>query len=188
MATKEDLLFRQVFTLKDGARVLIRPLNKNDRQPMLDLFIPVPMEERRYMRHNINDPEIVAAWTDNIDYDKVFPLIAEVNSRIVGVASLHFNPDYAKHRAEVRIFLAKDFRGRGLGTKLMLALIEIAKRRSLYLIEVDIVRDLSNDIKAMEKVGFRTLCIFEDYFMLPNGEVRDIAHMVMRLRQPEGEF
>jgi len=188
MATKEDLQFRQIFTMKDGARVLIRPLAKNDRQAMLDLFIPVPLEERRYMRHNINDPEIITSWTKNIDYDKVFPLIAVVGERIVGVASLHFYPEYARHRAEVRIFLAKDFRGRGLGSRLLLALIEIGKRRSLYILEVQIVRDLPNDIKAMEKVGFQPKCIFEDYIMLPDGELRDVVHMMMRLREPEGEF
>ena len=70
MVTKEDLLYRQIYTLKDGARVLIRPLTKDDKQCLLDLFIPVPPEERRYMRHNINDPQIITSWVEDIDYDR----------------------------------------------------------------------------------------------------------------------
>ena len=38
----EDLMYRQVVTLRDGARVLLRPLTADDRQALLDLFIPVP--------------------------------------------------------------------------------------------------------------------------------------------------
>lgn len=188
MVTKEDLLYRQIYTLKDGARVLIRPLTKDDKQCLFDLFIPVPPEERRFMRHNINDPEIITSWVENIDYDKIFPLVAIIGNRIVGDATIHFNDGSARHRAEIRIFLAKDFRDRGLGTRLVQGITDIAKRRNIYLLEVQIVRDLINDIKALEKLNFHTTCIYEDYFMLPDGELRDIVHMLNRIRSPEGEF
>jgi RimJ/RimL family protein N-acetyltransferase len=188
MVTKEDLIFRQVFTLKDGARVLIRPLVPSDRQALLDLFVPVPYEERRFMRHNINDPDIVSDWAQNPEYDKVFPLVATVSDRIVGNATLHFGQGPNRHRAELRIFLAKDFRNRGLGNKLINAVIDIAKRRSLYLVEVQVVSDLVHDIKAMQKAGFETKCVFEDYFMLPDGELRDVTVLSYRLRASEEEF
>ena len=188
MVTKEDLLYRQVFTLKDGVRVLIRPLTKDDTQGMLDLFLPVPWEERRYMRHDISDAELVTNWVKNIDYDRIFPLVAMVNDRIVGEATIHFNTGSARHRAEIRIFMAKDVRNRGLGNKLIYGVIEIAKRRNISILELQIVRDLINDIKALEKLGFNSVCIYEDYFLLPDGELRDIVHMVNRIRTPEGEF
>ncbi len=188
MITKEDLIYRQVVTLRDGARVLLRPLTKDDRQGLLGLFLPVSKDELRFMRHNVTDPDVVNEWIDDLDYDKVFPLIAIVGDRIVGEATLHFQQGSARHRGEVRIFLAKDFRRRGLGTKLTQAIIDLAKRRSLYLLEVQTVRELSNDIKAMEKVGFEVKCTFEDYHMLPDGDLRDIVHMMLRLRALEGEF
>jgi GNAT superfamily N-acetyltransferase len=188
MITKEDLIFRQVVTLRDGARVLIRPLTPEDKQALLDLFIPVPYEERRFMRHNINDPEVVSDWALNPAYDKIFPLVAVIGDRIVGNATLHFGQGPARHRAEMRIFLAKDFRRRGLGVKLIQAVIEIAKRRSLYILEVQTVTELVHDIKAMQKAGFETKCVFEDYFMLPDGELRDLVQLSMKLRANEDEF
>ena len=188
MITKEELVFRQVVTLRDGARVLIRPLTKDDRDGLAGLFVPVTRDELRFMRHNVSDPNVVYSWIDQLDYDKVFPLVAVVGERIVGEATLHFQQGAARHRGEVRIFLSKDFRRRGLGMKLTQAIIEVAKRRSLYLLEVQIVRDLSNDIKAMERVGFEVNCAFEDYYMLPDGELRDVVHMILRLRTQEGEF
>jgi acetyltransferase len=188
MITKEDLIFRQVVTLRDGARVLLRPLTPDDKQALLDLFLPVPYEERRFMRHNINDPEVVSNWALNPEYDKVFPLIAIIGDRIVGNATLQFGQGPARHKAELRIFLAKDFRRRGLGSKLIQAMVEIAKRRSLYLLEVQTVTELVHDIKAMQKAGFEVKCTFEDYFMLPDGELRDIVLLTMKLRATEEEF
>jgi len=184
----EDLMYRQIVTLRDGARILLRPLNTDDRQSLLDLFLPVPMDERRFMRHDVNNPKIVNSFIDELNYDKVYPLISLVGDRIVGVGSLAFFEGYARHRGEVRIFLSKDFRRRGLGTKMTQALIEYAKRKNLYLLEVQVVRDLTNDIKAMQKVGFEHVSTVEDYFMLPDGELRDVVIMILRLRAGEGEF
>ncbi len=188
MVTKEDLFFRQVVTLRDGARVLLRPLVPEDKQMLLDFFVPVPGDERNYMRHDINNPQVVAEWADQINYEKIFPLVAVIGDRIVGNGTLHFNEGHARHRAEIRIFLAKDFRQRGLGNKLIQALIEHARRRSMYLLEVQIISDHVQVIKAMQKAGFETVHIYDDYFMLPDGELRDVLHMILRLRSATDEF
>jgi acetyltransferase len=188
MVSKEDLIFRQVVTLRDGARVLLRPLVPDDKKSLMDLFLPVPYEEARFMRHNINDPEVIADWATNIDYEKVFPVVAVVGDRIVGNATLHFQSGPARHRAEIRIFLAKDFRRRGLGGRLVQALVEIGKRRSLYLLEVQMVSNQVDVIKSMQKSGFEAKCTFEDYFILPDGELLDIIFMTMRLKAIDDDF
>lgn len=188
MTTKEELIYRQVVTLRDGARVLLRPLVPEDKQALLDLFLPVPADEKRFMRHNISDPDIVDNWAAHPDYDKIFPLVAVINDRIVGNATLHFGQGPYRHRAEMRIFLSKDFRRRGLGTKLIQGIIEIAKRRSLYMVEVQSIAEQVHDIKAMQKAGFEIKTTFEDYFMLPDGELRDVVLLIIRLRGNDEEF
>jgi acetyltransferase len=188
MVTKEDLIYRQVLTLRDGTRVLLRPLVPSDRQALLDLFLPVSFEDRRFMRHNVSDPVVVNDWIDNINYDITFPLVAAIGDRIAGLGTLHFNEGLGRHRCELRIFLSKDFRHRGLGNKLIQGLIDHAKRRGMYMIEVQIVSDHVEVIKAMQKVGFITVCTFEDYYMLPDGELRDVLHLILRLRSADDEF
>ena len=74
MVTKEDLVFRQLITLSDGGRVLLRPLTEEDRQELIDLFQQVSPEDRRHMRHDVTDAELVGGWVDNLDYDDVLPL------------------------------------------------------------------------------------------------------------------
>jgi RimJ/RimL family protein N-acetyltransferase len=188
MVSKDELLYRQIFTLKDGARILLRPLNKDDLQALLEFFLPVTPEERRYFRHDVSDPKVIESFITELDYDKVFPLVAVVGDRIVGNSTLHFHDGTARHRAEVRIFLAKDFRQRGLGIRMLQGVIELARRRSLYMLEVFIVSDSTHIIRAFQNAGFETKCIFEDYFMLPDSGVKDINHMILRLRAAEEEF
>ncbi len=188
MITKNELTYRQIITLSDGGRVLLRPLTQEDRQGLIDLFTPVNSEEIRYLRHNVKNPDLINQWVDELDYDKVFPLVAVMNDRIVGNATLHFKEGPARHHAEVRIFLAKEIRRRGVGTRLIQALIELARRRNLYLLEAQIVTDQAPVIKAFKNLGFELQCVLEDYFMLPDGEIRDVAHLILQLREPGGEF
>ncbi|MGE5224553.1 MAG: N-acetyltransferase family protein [Omnitrophica WOR_2 bacterium] len=188
MLTKNDLMFRQLVTLRDGARVLLRPLTQEDRQSLIDLFTPISSEDKRYFRTDANNPEVVGGWVDKLDYDKVLPIVAVIGDRIVGDATLHFNHGSKRHIAEVRIFLAKDFRHRGLGSKMLTALIDLAKRRSLHILEVEVVADQTNIIRAFQNAGFAVKCTFEEYFMLPDGDMHDLVHLILRLRSEDDQF
>jgi RimJ/RimL family protein N-acetyltransferase len=188
MLEKQDLIYRQLVTLRDGARVLLRPLTAEDRQALIDLFTPVSRDDRRYFRSDVTNPEVVGAYVDKLDYNRVLPLVAVIGDRIVGDATLHFGSGPTRHLAEVRIFLAKDFRNRGLGGRMLQALIDIAKRRSLYMLEVQVVSDQTPIIKAFQNSGFTLKYVLEDYFMFPDGELRDVAHLILRLRTDEDQF
>jgi len=188
MITNHDVIYRQIVTLHDGARVLLRPLAPDDRQALIDMYAPISPEDHRYTRHDVTDPEVVGKWVDELNYDKVLPLIAVIGNRIVGNATLHFFEGPGRHRAEVRIFLAKEIRRRGVGSRMLQALIDLAKRRNIYLIEAQILNDQASVIKAFQALGFNLKCVFEDYFILPDGELRDIANLILYLRDSGGEF
>lgn len=184
MITKPDLIYRQLVTLRDGARVLLRPLTSSDRQALIDLFSVITEEEQRYFRTNVKAPDVVGGWVDHMDYDKVLPIIAVIGDKIVGDATLHFHDGPYRHIGELRIFLAKDFRKRGLGVRMLNALIELAKRRNLYILQVEVVNDQPDIIRAFQSVGFVLKSVSQEFFMLPDGELRDLTHLIMRLRQP----
>jgi len=188
MNLKSDLLYRQIITLSDGGRVLLRPLTADDRQNLVDLYATLNAEDLRLLRHNVSDPLVIHAWVDNLDYEQVLPVLALVGEQVVGNATLHFHHGPARHRAEVRIFLSKEFRRRGLGSRMLQALIDLAKRRNLYLLEAEILADQTNVIKAFKNLGFEQKCTLDDYFMLPDGEFRDAIHLILKLRETGGEF
>ena len=188
MVTKEEIVYRQIITLSDGARILLRPLTREDKQGLIDLFMAISPEDLRYMRHQVNDPNLVGGWVDDLDYDVVLPLVAVVNEVIVGAATLHLNEGSARHRAEVRIYLDKEIRRRGVGSHMIQSLIDLAKMRNIYMIEARIINEQATVIRAFQNLGFVRKCTLDDYFILPDGELRDVAHLILRLRDSGEEF
>lgn len=180
--------YRKLVTLPDGVRVLLRALQPGDREALVELFAHASEEDRRYLVDDVTNRELVAGWADNLDYNKVFPLVAMVHDQLVGDATLHFRRGAHRHQGELRIYLAREVRRRGLGTQMLQALIDIARSTGLHQLIAEVVTDQGPVIKAFRELGFNQTCILPDYFMLPDGSTRDVALMLMPLVEHRGEF
>jgi RimJ/RimL family protein N-acetyltransferase len=188
MQTDKVLNFRDVITLKDGVSVLLRLAGPEDQQAIINLFTPVSDEDVRYLYDDVRDPKLIETWCCDPEHTLALPLIALVKDRMVGHATLHYRRGPERHIGEVRIFLAKDFRQRGLGTRMLNRLIGIARHLGLHLLVAKVVADQSKVIRAFLHLGFNFQYTFEDYFMTPNGDLRDVAFLILKLRQKVDEF
>ena len=180
--------FRKLVTLRDGVRVLFRVLGPPDKDALLAFFGSASEADKRFIRSNVEDESVVANWALHPDYDRVLPVVALVQDRIVGEATLHFMAGPHAHVAEIRIFLAGDFRRRGLGLQMLEAMFELARWRDIHLLEAQIVADQTRVIKAFRKLGFEQQGLFEDYFLTKERELRDVAVLFKRLIAPQDEF
>jgi len=180
--------YRQIVTLTDGTRVLLRPLVKEDKQGLVALFDPIGEDDLKLMRNDVRNKEMVASWAEHIDYSKVLPLVAVVNDRIVGDATLHFRWGPGRHLADVRIFLSKEFRRRGLGTVILRGVIDVAKKFGLQQLVAEIVADQVKVINAFKELGFEQRAIYPDYFMMPDGETHDVAVLILMLSTKRDVF
>ena len=119
--------FRKEGILKDGTRVILRPMNQDDREKLIDFFSRVTEEDRLYLRSDVRNPKIIDHWVKHIDYKKVFPLLAEVDGKIIGDATLHMRKTgWKRHLGNVRVVVAKEYQNKGLGTLLINELAELA--------------------------------------------------------------
>ncbi|HET89667.1 MAG TPA: GNAT family N-acetyltransferase [Chloroflexi bacterium] len=180
--------YRQVKTLSDGSRLLLRPLSKEDRQGLVSLFSRASKQDLEYFRDDAGDPAVVESWVDNLNLKRVFPLVAVVDDQIVGDATLHFRERYHRHLAWVRIFLDKQYRRRGIGTLMLHTLIDIARRLGLQQLYIEVVTNQYRVIKAVEELGFRHEVTLRDYFITADGETLDMAILNLRLVDSSGEF
>ena len=188
MLVKEIETHRDVVTLRDGVRVLLRPLVREDKQHLIEFYSAVSDDDMRYMRHNVKNPAIVEAWCDELDYNKVLPLLGFVKDRIVGSASIHFFDGPKRHIAEYRMFLAKDFRQRGLGMKMTRAILDLARKQDVRIVTAEVIAEKTKVVRAFEQVGFSSRCILEDYFMFPDGDTADVVFMMLNLKPKTDEF
>ncbi|GAB4480204.1 MAG: hypothetical protein Kow00124_26660 [Anaerolineae bacterium] len=169
--------FRHVVTLKDGARVLFRPMVAADYDGLVSLFVPLTPEDRETVREDIT-PEVIRHWVDSLNYERVLPLVAEVRGEIIGEGTLHYGQGAHRHLAEVRIFLARAWRRRGVGSKLLQTLVDVARRQGLRLLQAEIVASHVHVIKAFQAEGFRVVATLDDYYMLPDGRTTDAVMML----------
>jgi acetyltransferase len=91
-----------------------------------------------------------------IDYSREMALIAvnEAQDKAIelGVARYAINPD--GESCEFALVVADTMRGTGLGQKLMLALMDIARTKGLKRIEGEVLKNNANMLKLMKRLGF----------------------------------
>jgi RimJ/RimL family protein N-acetyltransferase len=180
--------YRHLVTLPDGLRVLLRPLVPKDRDALVALFVNLPQEETASFRNKVTQPGLVAGWAENPQYDKIFPLVAVVADKIVGNCTLHLGSGYTRHIAEIRIFLAREFRRRGIGSAMIKSHLEIARKLGLHQVVAEIVESRPQVIHAFERLGFERQFAWKDLFMTPEGETLDMIVLVNYLKKPGETF
>jgi L-amino acid N-acyltransferase YncA len=159
-----------------------------DLNRLQNFYSTVSEEDLRYFRDYVREPGIVEGWCQGLDYNKVLPILALVKDRVVGCASLHFFSGPKRHVAEIRLFLAKDFRKRGLGMKMSRTLIDLARKQGMSIVTAEVVSDKTDVVKAFETLGFRPRTTLDDYFMFPDGESRDVVFLTLSLCPKTDEF
>jgi len=180
--------YRYVRTLPSGKRLLLRPLTKGDKQGLMDLFARASKQDLEYFRSDAGDPAVVESWVDKLNLKRVFPLVAIVDDKIVGDATLHFGEHYRRHRAWVRIFLDHEYRRQGIGTLALRCLIDIARRVGLQQLYAEVLTNQPQIIKAFGDLGCQQEVTLRDYFIADSGETLDMAILVLRLVDRSGEF
>ncbi len=181
-------VYRKFLTTNEGRRVLFRPLMEEDHKRLYDMFQTVPDADIRFLKDDVRDPVLIERWISNLNYERVLPLVALFEDRLVGDCSLHFGRKAARHMAEVRIFLAPDFRGVGLGSKMLQEAEEVARKMGLKMLTAEVILEHVGVVKAFRRLGFELRSTGEDYYMATDGSTHDIAFLVKRLTRQEYTF
>ncbi|MEK6661345.1 MAG: GNAT family N-acetyltransferase [candidate division NC10 bacterium] len=169
--------------LQSGTSVTIRPMVKEDADKLYAFFSRVPREDRLFLRDDVSIRDVIDSWTQELDYGKVLPLVAEVGGNIVGDATLHRRTfGWTSHVGKVRLVIDKDYRGKGLGTVLIEELIDIAKKAGLEQLVAELMSNQTGALSAFKGLGFEKEAVFFNYVKDQMGEERNLVVMIKNLR------
>ncbi len=170
-------------TLRDGTRVIIKPMAQEDQDALLKFFLRIPAEDRNYFKEDVTSPDIIKRWAEELDYDRVLPLLTWFGDRIVADGTLHRTRIMARrHVGEIRIVVDPEFRERGLGTTLIHELAAVANENGLERLLFQAIEGKEDAaISAAEFVGFITAGTLRGHAKDSNGHPRDIVLMEMPL-------
>ncbi|MDO8774625.1 MAG: bifunctional acetate--CoA ligase family protein/GNAT family N-acetyltransferase [Burkholderiaceae bacterium] len=165
----------QSWPLRDGGQYTVRPIHPDDAQMLQDLVRGLSTQSRyyRFVSSMMELPSSLLSRFTLIDYDREMALVAVYKERkagtdgemveterIVGVSRYITNPD--RTSCEFSLVVADDFGGRGLGSRLMLSIMEVAREKGLAEIDGLVLANNPEMLKLMKGLGFTIKPYAED--------------------------
>jgi acetyltransferase len=158
-------------TLKNGRRVLLRPIRPSDRRLLIDLFRRLSPQTiyRRFLSHVRELPE---DWLDRftlMNYKSDFALAATIEEdgeeHIISVCRYHYS--IYTENTELAMVVRDDWQGLGLGKTIASRLFEIARKNDIHQFEG--MLDPTNEAitKIFNSIGCKyTLTLRSGFFFI----------------------
>ena len=172
--------------LKDQSKCELRPLRKDDEKAFHTFFLGVPEPERMFIKHRVTEPQAIHEWCRNIDLGRNLPLLALMDGKIVGDATLHQQlGGWKRHIGRVSVLVHPQYRGRGLARALVSEIVSIARFLSLEKVEAEFIGEQEAAIKMFALLGFSNLVRLEDYVKDMQAISHDYVLMGLDLKTDE---
>ncbi len=159
--------YEREWPMKGGDLYTIRPIQPDDAD-MLQAFVRGLSPESRYFRFASTMPELPARMLARytlIDYDREMALVAVHRTRtaaadgefteteqIIGVSRYITNPDQTS--CEFSLVVSDQHKGQGLGSRLMLSIMEFARAKGLAEIDGLVLANNPNMLRLMTGLGY----------------------------------
>ncbi|WP_346210453.1 GNAT family N-acetyltransferase [Aeromonas salmonicida] len=120
----------------------------------------------------------LGVWQQRLENSGVVALVAEVDGLLVGQISLHMEPNpRRKHVAGIGMGVRDDWAGKGVGSALMAAALDLADNwLNLRRIELTVYRDNDAALALYRKFGFEQEGLARGY-AFRQGEYVDALYM-----------
>ncbi|MGY3583115.1 acetyltransferase [Bradyrhizobium sp. USDA 4341] len=142
--------------LRDGSRVVIRPLRPEDEPMVESFFRRVTAEDLRlrFFQAMKNFSHAFIARLTQLDYARAmaFAALDPSTGAMVGAVQLHSDSLY--ENAEYAILLQSDLKGRGFGWALMQLLIQYARSEGLKRLSGEVLAENTTMLNMCHELGF----------------------------------
>jgi RimJ/RimL family protein N-acetyltransferase len=168
--------FPKDVTLRDKTIVTLRPMVREDRDGLLAFFRRLSPEDRQFLKDDVTRAEIIEGWARALNYDRVLPILAECEGRIVGDATLHRQLyGWMRHVGEIRVVTDPYLRRRGLGTAMAREIFYLALQFGIDKMVAEMVADQVAAIKVFEKLGFQQEARLANHIVDLQGRKHDLV-------------
>ena len=144
--------------LKDGSRILLRPIRQDDAERWL-AFFQRQSEQTKYLRFQRDPGEMGpedALRFCTVDYKNTFALVGEVQKEqrkeIIAIGRYYRLPN--KRSARVAFAIEDAYHGKGIGTRLIEWLANAARDNGIAVFEGDILAENERMMSVLRDYGF----------------------------------
>ena len=171
MITKEK-------TLRDGSKIVIRTMTTDDVDNSLDFFAGLPPDDRKYLRYDVTQRELVEQRIRDIDTGRVVRLIAISDGNIVADGALEIaGHGWGDGVAEIRLIVSRPFQRLGLGSILARELYFLAVQHKVDRIVARVMQPQEGGLRIMHRLGFREQYVIPEHVRDQDGVWQDLVIM-----------
>jgi len=169
--------------LKNGQGARLDWVTEGDLPEVVEALNSVIREEKYlFMNDEITDMEEERRWFDRGKKEGMLYLIARVEGRVVGGASIHPRRGKNSHVADFGVFICDGYRNLGLGTKLTKTFIEIAKERGIEILQLSVYATNKRALYVYRKCGYQECGRFTRDIKFSDGTYTDRILMERHLK------
>jgi len=176
--------YPKVVKLTDGSEVLVRLMQQEDGDRLLEFFRGVPEGERIFLREDVTRPEAIEVRIRAIGRGRFLSLLAEAEGRIVGDATLQRRPTYwLQHVAEVHVVVDRGYRRVGLAHNLLYELFDLARDQGIETLLAEMMSEQVAALSLFGRLGFKREAIFRRLVKDLHGKKHDLVIMTRDLTE-----
>jgi RimJ/RimL family protein N-acetyltransferase len=146
------------FTAKDRRRVVLRTPRWEDLDELLELINSLVDEGAEISRNKkaTREEEInwLASLIARVEKSETSFLVADVGGKVVASSDVNPRTGYESHVGGIGIVIKQGYRDVGIGTEIMRAQIDLAKKMGLKVLTLTVFASNERAIHVYRKVGF----------------------------------
>jgi len=147
-----------------------RPIAAGDEAALMRFFAHIPDADRTFLKEDVDDPDVVAAWAR----PGTARVIAVDDGEVVGSVAVVPLHGWSSHVGEVRLVVDPEHRGQGLGRALARHAVHDAVELGLAKLVVEVIADQEALIAMFRTLGFEPEALLSDHVRDRNGQIRDL--------------
>lgn len=160
----------------DGGEIELRRMGAADEADVLTFVNRLPMHDLLFMRRDVRQRKVLAAWIRAISEGRVASLVAVRDGMVVGTTAIvHDALSWSPHVGELRIAVSPEDRGKGLGRVLIQECFAMALDLGLEKLTALMTVDQKGAVAVFESLGFRPEALLRGYVKDSAGEAHDIV-------------
>ena len=166
----------------EGDEVQLRFMTATDQFAVLAFARGLPTHDLLFLRRDISQASVVAAWTKEIMEGSITSMLALCEGVVVGcLAVVRDEFSWSAHVGDIRIVVTPAMRGKGLGRLLAQEALALAGTMKLRKLTAQMTADQHGAISVFESLGFREEALLRNHVADRGGTTHDLAILSLYL-------
>ena len=158
------------------AQIEIARMTGADRAALVRFVATLSTNDLLFVPRDLGHPKVIDAWMRSLDAGELSSLVAREGERMVGCTAIVVDElSWSKHVGELRVLVAPDWRGRGLGRTLIQECFAQALELGLTKLVAQMMVDQRAAIAVFEELGFRAEALLGKHVADRAGTLHDLV-------------